>query len=496
MTVGESFVNNSVPPEVERREQALGRFTARFSLGLPEDLKATAFCGPASFRDPEADNVWHGYLILGGCAALLKDQAPLLIRSLIGGIRRLILARFGLFTFIPNDQPLMLGIAPTSICKLKNSGVETGYCHPEDTDTMAWLLFDDGKSDPEGYPVSRFVVLSVFLKMLLRWVLVSFSRHGDDSRMDWAVGSLLIWRWILSFVWVNKWMLALKVRQILNSSRPKGVFCVHEMHPHSRIAWAEAKRFNIPTVTIQHASIVRTKLWYFPTREELAAGLATPDKMAVFSKDVKELFERFFPGNTLYPLSCGPRFSKWKKIKSGKHSQVAGEGPILFAGSLPWWDNVVVLKGVQRLLAQGNQKRPILVRLHPAAKMPVQWKKWLAQMAETEKVNLSKGSLEDAITDSAVVAGMNTTVLEEAALMGKAVLVLEERDYLSFATRLGTHIPLDRFSWYEVEKAISAAAEAEEDTIQKARVLLGIDHPVFRIDFKGVKGSEWRLLRI
>jgi hypothetical protein len=349
MTVGESFVSRSLPPEVERREQALGRFTARFAQGLPEGLQATAFCGPASFRDPEADDIWHAYMIRRGIVPLLKDQVLLLARALIGGIRRFIIARFGSFTFLPHDGAKVLGVAPVNICKAKNGIVETSYCHPEDTEAMAWLVFDDGKRDPDGYPLSRFVILSVYLKMLFRWVFVSFSCRGDASRMDWAVGSLLTWRWILSFVWANKWMLALKIREVLKSSRPKWVFCVHEMHPHSRIAWAEAKRFNIPTVTIQHASIVRTKLWYFPTREELAAGLATPDKMAIFSKDVQDLFERFFPGNTLYPLACGPRFSKWKKIKSSEHSQVSGEGSILFAGSLPWWDNVVVLKGVQRL---------------------------------------------------------------------------------------------------------------------------------------------------
>lgn len=480
-TVGESSVNNSVPPQVERREQALGRFTASFAQRLPKDLRSTAFCGPASFRDPEADDIWHGYMIRRGIVPVLQGQIPLLARALIGGIRRFILARFGSFTFFPRDRARVLGVGPVGICKTKNGSVETGYCHPEDTKAMAWLVFDDGRRDPEGYPLSRFVILSVYLKMLFCWVFVSFSCRGHDSRMDWAVGSLLTWRWILSLVWVNKWMLALKIRGIIESINPKEVFCVHEMHPHSRIAWAEARRFHIPTVTIQHASIVRTKLWYFPTREELAAGLATPDKMAVFSKDVEDLFERYFPGKTFYPLACGPRFSKWKKIRSSEHSQVTGEGPILFAGSLPWWDNEVVLKGVQRLLAEDDQKRSIKVRPHPAAKIPFKWKEWLEQKAETGKVNFSKGSLEDAISESAVVVGMNTTVLEEAALMGKAVLVLEEPDYLSFATRLGVHIPLDRFSWYEVEKTITDASTGEEETVREGRALLGIDHPVFRI---------------
>jgi hypothetical protein len=281
---------------------------------------------------------------------------------------------------------------------------------------------------------------------------------------------------------VNKWMLALKIRGIIESSSPEEVFCVHEMHPHSRIAWGEARRFHIPTVTIQHASIVRSKLWYFPTREELVSGLATPNKMAVFSEDVRDLFTSFFPEDTLYPLACGPRFTKWQSISTNALPQTVDGRPILFAGSLPWWDNVVVLKGVQRLLTEGDPERPIAVRLHPAAKVPVKWKKWLDQMAQTGKVNLSRGSLEDAIRDSAVVVGMNTTVLEEAALMGKAVVVLVEGNYLSFATRLGAHIPLNRFSRREIEKAIACIVESPEENIKEGRELLGIDLPVFRID--------------
>jgi hypothetical protein len=482
MTVEESSVNSSLPPEVERREQALGKFTACFAQRLPKDLQATAFCGPASFRDPQADDIWHAYIIRRGIVPVLQDQIPLLARALIGGIRRFILARFGKFTFFPRDGARVIGVGPVNICKTKNGSVETDYCHPEDTKAMSWLVFDDMKRDPEGYPLSRFVILSTYLKMLFCWVIVSFSCRGNDSPLEWRVGSLLTLRWILSFVWANKWMLSLELRHIFKNSRPEEVFCVHEMHPHSRIAWAEARRFDIPTVTIQHASIVRAKLWYFPTREELAAGLATPHKMAVYSKEVQKLFESIFPGKTLYPLACGPRFSKWQRIRSTDHRQIDEKGPILFAGSLPWWDNVVVLKGVQRLLTEGDQKRPIVVRLHPVGRIPVKWEKWLAQTAESGKVHLSKGSLEDAIGESAVVVGMNTTVLEEAALMGKAVLVLEERDYLSFATRLGTHIPLNRFFWREVEKAIAYNIHSPEGNVRAGRALLGIDHPVFRID--------------
>ena len=459
----------------------MGRFTARFAQGLPEDVRATAFCGPASFRDPEADDIWHPGLMRNGFFALARNQAPKLILSFFSGIRRFLLKRFGCFIFIGKQHAGILGIAPVTVCKPKGDSVETGYCHPIDRDAMDWLLIDDMGSEPEGYLISQSVILFMYLRTLVHCFRVFFFSRENDRWIDWTAGFLLTIRWVLGMVWVNKWMLSLRIRSILEEMRPEKVFCVHEMHPHSRIAWIEAVRFNITTVTIQHASIVRTKLWYFPVPEELAAGMAVPDIMAVFSDEVRGLFEQFFPGGVSYPLTCGPRFAKWKEIGPEKVPRFAVQGPILFAGSLPWWDNVVVLQGVIRLLAEGSPRRPILVRLHPASDIPTKWKKRLDNLAMSNKIAISSGPLEDDLGRCAVVAGMNTTVLEEAALLGKGVMVLEDRDYLSFATRLGTHVPLERFSWETVEQVVLEAETRKKEMVQEGKDLLGIDYPVFRV---------------
>ena len=481
MTAGESFVKYPIPPEVERRERSLGRFTARFAQGLPKDVRATAFCGPASFRDPEADDIWHPGLISGGFPSLVRDQFPRLILSFLSGIRRFFLKRFGRFIFIRNGHSAILGIAPITVAKPKEGSVETSYCHPNDIDAMGWLLIDDTESEPKGYPISRSVFLCMYLRMLLHCFRVLLARRDDDQWRDWTVGFLLTIRWAVGMVWVNKWMLSLKIRAILEDMQPEKVFCVHEMHSHSRIAWIEARKLNITSVTIQHASIVRTKLWYFPSHEELAAGMAVPDIIAVFSEEVRGLFEQFLPKGVKYPLTCGPRFSKWKGIVNGSTSRIGQQQPILFAGSLPWWDNVVVLKGVLRLLTEGDNRRPILVRLHPASDIPAMWRQRLDQLAGENKVGISTGSLEDDLGKCALAVGMNTTVLEEAALMGKGVIVLEDGDYLSFATRIGTHVPLYNFSWEAVESVIQESQGRKKEIIRAGKELLGIDHPVFRV---------------
>lgn len=483
MTAGESFVRACLPPEVERREKALGRFSARFAEGLPTDLLGTAFCSPASFRDPEADDVWHPHFIRVGFSSLLRDQAPLLMRAFLGGIRRFIRGRFGRYTFFPRRGAKVLGISPINICRPQNGHVETAYCHPEDTKRMSWLLFDDTAKDPEGYPVSMVLILMTYFRIVAYWLVVSLSQRDKEAPIDWATGSLLTLRWVLSLAWVNKWMLALKIRKTLKKNRPSKIHCVHEMHPHARIAWIEAHREGIPSVTVQHASIARTKLWYFPTREELAAGMAMPDEMAVFSQEDQNLLESYWPTNTRYTLVCGPRFSRWKVIRKQQHERNGKrkDVPILFAGSLPWWDNMVVLQAARRLLTATERNQPVWVRLHPASILPAAWRRWLNQMAETGKLTISSGPLEEALGQSAAVIGMNTTVLEEAALLGIPVVVLETEDYLSFATQIGRHISLEQFCWDVVEETIASNTERMEETIQEGRIVLGIDRPVFRV---------------
>jgi len=482
MTVGESFVKYSLPPEVERRERALGRFAARFAQGLPGDLRGIAFCGPASFRDPEADDIWHPGVMRGGFSSLLRDQFPRLILSFFGGIRRFVLKRFGRFILIRKQHSETLAVAPLQLCKLKQGSVETSYCHPDDLDSMSWLLIDDTLSDPAGYPLGRSNFLCRYFMLLIHCLRVFSLRRENEQWKDWTVGFLLTVRWIMGMVWVNKWMLSLKIRSILEKTQPDKVFCVHEMHPHSRIVWLESRRLNITSVTIQHASITRAKLWYFPTPEELLAGMAVPDTFCVFSTGVRNLFEQFFPKGVRYPLTCGPRFSRWKGMVGESFSVSSSHQPILFAGSLPWWDNVVVLKAVLKLVIQENIILPIQVRLHPASDIPAIWKQRLDQLVVDNKVSISKGPLEEDLLKCGVAVGMNTTVLEEAALMGKGVIVVEDRDYLSFATQLGTHVPLGIFSWATVESVIQESQERKEDIVRRGKEVLGIDHPVCRVN--------------
>ena len=472
-------------PEVERREKTMGCFIASFAKRLPEDIRHIAFCSPVSFRDPETDNSFHPYMCRSISFSLLKEQILSLNQALLSGIIRFLRASFGSFFYIPNRDATVLGIAPVIICKPVGNRVETSYCNSEDKEEIAWLLVDESYKEESRYPVSRVGIIRIFFKMMYFCFVISFLfKKKEDKLNDWGVASILTVRWIVSFRWVHMWIWGLKIREILDDMKPKKVYCLHEMHPHARIAWSEATHQNIPTITIQHASITRTKLWYFPTREELAAGLSTPDEIVVFSEKVQALLKPFFPVKTHFFLGCSSRFSHWKTVVSLTMKEKSKNAPILFAGSIPWWDNELILQGIKRLLKETKRTRQILIRLHPNAKISKKWKKWIDRMLRNGELLVSDGHLFDSFTQSAAVIGVNSTVLEEGALMGLAVLVIKSNNYLSFATCMGTHISLDQLTWEVIEENIALAQKSRIEYIQQARIALGIDYPVFKINTK------------
>lgn len=470
-------------PDVARREKVMGYFTALFASRLPKEIKDVAFCGPASFRDHESDDAWHVFMIRRNIFLCLAKEFFGLIINLSRGVKQFILASFGCYTVVVRKGADILGIAPALICRLQNGSVLTSYCSVEDANRISWLIFDDSRKDLEGYPVSRGEIVRMCFAMLYCWFRTSFSRNAiRNLGCDWEIASILTLRWILSLEWVNKWILGLKIRTSLQTIKPSSVYCVHEMHPHARIAWAEARRQNIYTMAFQHASISRAKLFYFPTLAEIQAGLGLPDEICVFSEADKELLEPFYPINTRYRLGCGPRFSHWKSatpIAADKRDQ--REGSVLFAGSLGRWDNEVVLRGVEKLLHGPKRNRSIMVRLHPNAVVTKLWKRWLANKAHEGKVLVSDGNLREAIARSDLVVGVGTTVLEESLLVGVPSVAIADERYLSHSTGIVPTVSFAEFNWEFVEHVIEFEKYERQMLIRQSGEALGIDRPVFNM---------------
>lgn len=472
------------------REQVFAGYAAALAQALPEELRVLAFCGPASFREPEIEDCWHPRFLNESALVSLARIAPKFFRSLVAGLRRVLLGRFGELTFYSGSDSSVIGITPASICTIENGKMETAYCHPEDAGAISWMVFEDAGEARDEF-CSRLHVVKKLGSFLRAWARVSFSHALLEP--DVAVASLLTLSCILRLHWVCLLAFGLRVEKILKQRRPRAVFCVHEMWPWSRVVWDVLRRNGIAGVTIQHASITRSKLWYFPMPVELNAGFATPDTFAVFSEKEQSLLTSYYPNSTSFPLTCGSRYAYLKEQKmfrgsTSKHQAVGAlsvGGFVLFVSSVPWWDVEVVLSAAQKLSVMdhgtGNREHEtwnILIRLHPRAVVPRRWQQWLKAAQARGDIHVSKRRLREDLEAAAVVVGMNSTALEEATIMGRAVVVLEDSRYLSFATTLGMHCAVSALSWQSIEATVAAADDA---FVAAGRNALGIDLPVVRL---------------
>lgn len=470
--------NCSLPLKVGRLEKTMGQYSAELAKNLPEDLRFVAFTGPASFREPEIDDCWHPCYIERGFSYFIFKQIVPLSRAFLGGVKRFVLGRFGKFTFLPKNSSQILGITPSSVCSVIGDTVKTNYCHPEDTANQSWLVIDDAKK--ERYEISRPKICSMCIFLVVVWLRTSFFSKKLKNT-DWFSASVITLRWIVNLQWVTLWMLDRKLQRIFKENKIEKVFCVHEMWPWSRLVWYTCGHNRIPTVAFQHASISRTKLWYFPTREELESGLKTPDDFFIFSKKEQELLEQFYPAKTVFHVGCGPRFVQWKTYVPPQSFNKSPDAPVLCVSSIPWWDNEIVFRGVEKLINTSGGTRPIRVRLHPMAKLKHGQKKWLLSMVKCGKIAISKDLLTDDLNHAAIVVGMNSTVLEEGLIVGLPVMVFETNKFLSFATPLGRHIAVEELGWEVVEDCITNIKSSIWKQVEGGRMALGVEGPIFRV---------------
>lgn len=463
-------------PLVEQREKTMGQFTAFFARCLPEDLKFVAFTGPASFREPEIDDCWHPYHIECGFGYFLFTQIIPFVRAFSGGVKRIIMGKFGRFTFLEKTDSTFLGITPLSICSIVDNQVRTKYCHPEDAANFNWLIIND--TGREEYEISRLQICLACFVLMSVWLRVSFLNQKAKN-IDWLTAAVITLRWIANLQWVTLWMLDRKVQQFFNKNKITKVFCVHEMWPWARAIWRTAYRNQISTVTFQHASITRTKFWYFPTEEELASGLQVPDEFFVFSSKEVALLTPHYPA-TRFVIACGPRYAHWQQKILSDYRKPSATAPIIFVTSVPWWDNDAVLKGIMNFIHIGCS-RPIRVRLHPLAVISSRWQRWISRMVHQGKLIVSTIPLSDDVLHAAAVVGMNSTIIEEAIAMGRTAIVLSVDGYLSFNTQLGDHVSLSEFNPEYVERCIMKHGSVIQGSIIQGRTALGLDHAVARI---------------
>ena len=456
-------------------EEQCGRYTAIFCSLLPENVKVLGFCTPASFRDPEVDDIWHPATQRKSNLRRFFCQAGACLRAAISGCKKLTLGRFGSAKLVVCSGATNLCFGTELVCSIvSGERVSTEYLSEEDQNDSHWLVVSGGGSDNTLSRLEVFYMGGIFF---LAWVKASVLTRKSSINM---IAALQVFRWIISLTWAVQLTWLRSVEKAINVTKPNSIFCIHEAHPLSRIVWYVSNENKVHTVTVQHANITREKLWYFSTEAERAAGLVFSDRFYVHSDLTRNLLSPHMSSNTKIRLACGPRYSKWKN-HIGRLSDVANENKIiLFVPSLAWWDNLTVLQGVHKCVLTNSQGYIIVVRLHPNGVISLKYRTKLALWGRSNKTRLSTQDLYKDLKEATVVVGATSSVLSEATLLGRYSVSLDNPDFL-YKPEMADHtVNVSSFSMGNIEQVINSGPKSTE-LVQFQEQSLGINESDFRL---------------
>ncbi|MCP4652311.1 MAG: hypothetical protein GY858_02855 [Candidatus Omnitrophica bacterium] len=357
----------------------------------------------------------------------------LLIRTIYSGVKGMIKLAFSPSSFKyavygkVDDSILVV----SSTCGLQGSdGVyHTPYVYTNEDDG----IFVFGRTKDCGKDEQDIEKLGLGHKLLYGLALVKSGAYAfgqvRGNLFDKILLTFLWFEWAVSQRWLYAYYLEHALSQVVEKYDIKKIGCVHEMHFYARVAWQVAKKYKTKSYAVQHAAITPGKLWYFAHPEEIEGGLALPDVMHVFNKDIMGLLRPYY-ANTKFFLGCSYRYSHWKDVvanpdKKGKY--------YLFAGALASFDNDVLIASLQRVVEKLKDPMKIRIRLHPYAQIKRSKQRWLNAQLKKGLIQMSKGvSLKEDIEGAITVVGMSTTVLEEALLLGRPVIQITNSDYLQY----------------------------------------------------------------
>jgi len=277
----------------------------------------------------------------------------------------------------------------------------------------------------EGLPFTEKLIL---ICSLIKSGL--YASAGLDCRIFDRTLLLLEWlSWSLSFRWLHDYYLENSLSETVKRHNIRKIGCIHEMHSYARVVWRVTKRYKAKGYTVQHAAFSENKRWYICFPGETESGLELPGAIYVYSSRVSNILKQYYENTNLY-LGCSTRYAHWKDVgRSEKEGQY-----YLFVGALAGFDNEVLAATLQCLLENSTQSVPIMLRLHPFAKLSYGIRRWIRLSIDKGDICMSKddSSLISDLESAIAVVGMSTTVLEEALLLGRPVVQLQHPDYRSF----------------------------------------------------------------
>jgi hypothetical protein len=141
------------------------------------------------------------------------------------------------------------------------------------------------------------------------------------------------------------------------------------------------------------------------------------------------------------------------------------------------YDVTVLLEGVGRLARDGSGERlPMRLRLHPAGRIAARDRAWIEAAARRGLIEISRGTLREDLSGARLVVGANSTVLQEAMLLGVPALSLRHRNYVHPSI-----LPEDRTAFaHELSwQCVMAQMEhrPDEECVRRFRINMGLESP-------------------
>ncbi|HFU0542381.1 TPA: hypothetical protein ACGTT2_004680, partial [Vibrio parahaemolyticus] len=228
--------------------------------------------------------------------------------------------------------------------------------------------------------------------------------------------------------WTSYYNLRFLINDCFKEEEFRAIYYPHEMFSESIVLWEVFSTKRIKTITIQHTTISRGKLYYFRDDSEWELGLKGPDVFIVNTEfDYKNLKE-FFPRSTNLIALSSPRIKSNYLNKRTKNIIV--ENNILLITTGTWFEvRKVLLFALNILLFNRTYKGNINIRLHPFAKLSLFNRCIRYFLSLSKRVCLEHRNLDAQLEEVGAVIGCGTTLLYELAISGENVRIINDDDF-------------------------------------------------------------------
>ena len=410
---------------------------------------------PTCYRDAEGEIFWHPYSDKKIYKILLFLR---LITSVIKGINKFINSKYGSVTFY-NNESKSFGLIPKLLTRRK---YYSSYIDDKQANSLDWIVFNQNKKRTISL-VDKYYLLTICFRLILD-IIVAVVKLSNISFNSKYVATLLNLEWILSLRWVHYYYLDIDIRKIFISKHYEIVFCVHEMHPHARILWRISNQYECKSITMQHASIHRNRLWLFYMRNELSVSPPLPKVFCVYSNMIKNEIVKYYNDDVDIVVASSLRFNYLRDLYVQNELRSDVVKKITLVSSVSWMDIEVVLrimekvKFINSILREGIK---IVYRPHPTAKPTFGQKKRIKRLLRNKIINLDKDELVDSIHCSDLVMGCNTFTLLEANIAGTPSLSVNiKQDFVYFPFPYVKVVDLNDL---ELDTVISTVREFNKD---------------------------------